>query len=230
MTERARRVTLEGGLGVLAWEGDLRTLGNAVVTGGALELGGSDEPLAREALVLDGQAASARLTAQDVSPWWPHTHGEPCLYEARLRLTLETGAEIVVELGRVGFRTLSVDGEDGGFVVTINDTTLFCRGACWTPLDPVSLAADPGAYRTALEQVADAGMNMIRIGGTMVYEDDVLHDLADELGILIWQDFMFANMDYPDRGGLPRGRRARGGAVARPRGLAPIDGPVLRQQ
>jgi beta-mannosidase len=75
---------------------------------------------------------------------------------------------------------------------------VFCRGACWTPLDVVDLQTPADACRAAIAQVRDAGMNMLRVAGTMVYEDDAFYDALDANGILLWQDFMFANMDYPD--------------------------------
>src|SRR6185312_10455067 len=65
-------------------------------------------------------------------------------------------------------------------------------------LDAVKLAATPDALREAIAQVCAAGMNMLRVGGTMVYEDEAFHDALDECGILLWQDLMFANMDYPE--------------------------------
>jgi beta-mannosidase len=80
---------------------------------------------------------------------------------------------------------------------------VFCRGACWTPLDVVTLGATPDAYDAAIAQVRACGMNMIRVGGTMVYEDDAFLDALDREGVLLWQDLMFANMDYPDE--LPIG-------------------------
>ncbi|HEY1908297.1 MAG TPA: hypothetical protein VGG91_19760, partial [Myxococcaceae bacterium] len=136
---------------------------------------------------------STTLEAPGLSPWWPHTHGRPALYP--LRLELEGVGTIAFH--RVGFRTLEVDETDGGFTLRCNGTPIFCRGACWTPLDVVSLQNDPPALERALLQVRDAGMNMLRVGGTMVYEEDAFHDACDALGILIWQDLMFANMDYP---------------------------------
>jgi beta-mannosidase len=130
--------------------------------------------------------------------WWPHTHGPQPLYQVRLSFGFQ-GEVVDVDLGRVGFRTLEIDrGTDGeAFGLIVNGVAVFCRGACWAPLDLPRLDADPGDYRVALERLRDAGMNMLRVGGTMVYETDVFHDLCDELGILVWQDFMFANMDYP---------------------------------
>jgi beta-mannosidase len=130
--------------------------------------------------------------------WWPHTHGPQPLYSARLSIELD-GEVVDLDLGRVGFRTIEIDrgAADESFGLLVNGVAVFCRGACWTPLDLARLDADPAEYRAALERLRDAGMNMLRVGGTMVYETAAFHDLCDELGILVWQDFMFANMDYP---------------------------------
>lgn len=133
---------------------------------------------------------AGRLSIPAVERWWPHTHGEPALYAAKL-----TVGQTSVDLGNIGFREVTRDGD---FSIAVNGAPLFCRGACWTPLDVVTLTADRTAYERALVQVRDAGMNMLRVGGTMVYETDDFYDLLDELGILLWQDFMFANMDYPE--------------------------------
>ncbi len=138
------------------------------------------------------------LQLDDVDPWWPHTHGAQPLYEVEAVLTID-GREVVVDLGEVGFRSIELDrGVDGrGFGLVVNGEPVFCRGAVFTPLDVVSLQSSRDELRAALEQVRRAGMNMLRLSGTFVYEADELFDLADELGLLVWQDFMFANMDYP---------------------------------
>jgi beta-mannosidase len=142
------------------------------------------------------------LRVDPVSLWWPHTHGEPALYAARLEVYLQGssgGLSTTVELGKVGFRTLEVDVEAGDFRVSVNAERIFCRGACWTPLDCVDPhGVDSQAVGDAIAQLAAAGMNMVRVGGTMVYESDAFLDACDAQGLLLWQDFMFANMDYPE--------------------------------
>ena len=141
---------------------------------------------------------SGRLTVPRVQRWWPHTHGEPALYEAHLGFRLPGSSdEVIAELGQVGFRTLALDVRDGDFAIQVNGVPVFCRGACWTPTDPVGFVADPGALRESFAQLRAAGMNMLRVGGMMVYESDEFLDLCDAQGVLLWQDFMFANMDYP---------------------------------
>jgi beta-mannosidase len=139
----------------------------------------------------EGDRFSGVLEVATPALWWPHTHGEPARYDVRVALDGGVG----VDLGAVGFRTIEREGD--GFALRINGVPVFCRGACWTPLDPVALTSERPATARALDQARRAGMNMLRVGGTMVYESDDFYDLCDELGILVWQDFMFANMDYP---------------------------------
>lgn len=129
--------------------------------------------------------------------WWPHTHGEPARYA--LAIEAKRGAEtFTIDLGHIGFRTIEVDQTGGDFRVIVNGVPVFCRGACWTPLDVVALSAPAEAYGAAVAQLARCGMNMVRVGGTMIYESDALYDALDEHGVLLWQDVMCANMDYPD--------------------------------
>ncbi len=143
----------------------------------------------------DGAAGfTAELILPDVALWWPHTHGQPVLHDV---LLLHHGSELL--LGRTGFREAQVScGADGrGFAIEINKVPVFCRGACWTSADLVGLGGDRQAYAGWLRLAQEAGMNMIRVAGTMLYETRMFHELCDEMGILVWQDLMFAGMDYP---------------------------------
>ncbi len=144
----------------------------------------------------DVVAISGELRIPNVPRWWPHTHGEPHQLPARLDLLIG-GVWYAQGLGPIGFRELRVDQDGRGVRFLINGTPVFCRGACWTTADILTLDGDEGALRSTLELMRDAGLNMVRVGGTMVYESDAFYGLCDELGILVWQDFMFANMDYP---------------------------------
>jgi beta-mannosidase len=134
-----------------------------------------------------------------VEAWWPHTHGAQPMYPALIALRYADGSTVTIDCGRVAFRRIELlrgaDNEDFGF--RINGVNVFSRGACWTPLNIVTLSGTLEAYTVALDLARQAGMNMLRVSGTMVYEADLFYDLCDELGLLVWQDFMFANMDYP---------------------------------
>lgn len=157
-----------------------------------------DDPPIATPLTPNAGRWHGRAVIENPALWWPHTHGAPALYRASLALKY-AGREATVDLGRIGFRTIGIEhGAGDDFRVVVNGVPVFCRGACWTPLDPVTLSASAEAYRAALAQARDAGMNMLRVGGTMVYEQDAFLDALDEAGILLWQDLMFANMDYPD--------------------------------
>ena len=143
---------------------------------------------------IDKDTLSVRLVVPDPPRWMPHTHGTP--HRHGLRVDSDEGS---VDLGRVGFRSIAVDHDsDGqGFGLVVNGLPVFCRGAVWTSADIVALPGARSAYAPLLTAMRDAGMNMVRIGGTMTYETNAFFELCDELGLLVWQDFMFSNFDYP---------------------------------
>ncbi|SAK46914.1 glycosyl hydrolase [Caballeronia hypogeia] len=134
-------------------------------------------------------AGSARVP--NVRVWYPHTHGEPSRYAVKIS---------DIDLGEVGFRTIEVDrGADGkGFQVVVNGVPVFARGACWTSADIVALDAPRDKLDHLFQLIRDAGLNIVRVSGITLYESDTFYELADKHGVLVWQDFAFANFDYPD--------------------------------
>jgi beta-mannosidase len=165
---------------------------------GTVTVGASSAPLTCERLPHGEHVCSAIVAVPNASLWWPHTHGPQPLYRIRASIAVDHTIE-QIDLGRTGCRTIALErGVDGkGFGLLVNGVPVFCRGASWTPLDLTRLSVSRADYRAALAQLRDAGMNMVRVNGTMTYESDEFHDVCDELGILVWQDLMFASMDYP---------------------------------
>lgn len=163
-----------------------------------LELGRAGQVHAQPLERVGTDEFAGELHLPDVQLWWPHTHGEPRLYSATLSVTHADGQRSRIALGSVGFRTIELAGANGDFGLKINGVPVFCRGAVWTPLDPVGLRSSRAQCRDAVVQARSAGMNMLRVAGTMVYEEDHFYEACDEQGMLVWQDFMFASMDYPE--------------------------------
>lgn len=195
------RAHLDGDDGVVDADLELACSGGAQPTSAMLIVGGLEAPLAvggsvagkASCAVIQGSARIARAER-----WWPHTHGEPRRYDARVLVRWSDGADTALVAGKVGFRSIALRTEpDDDFAILVNDVPVFCRGACWTTTDVVTLDGTPAAYDAALDLARRAGMNMIRIGGTTFYESDELYARCDALGILVWQDLQFASMDYP---------------------------------
>jgi beta-mannosidase len=131
--------------------------------------------------------------------WWPNGMGEQHLYTIIAQLE---GAELLDETEAViGLHTVELiterDGAGESFFFEVNGVPLFMKGANWVPMDSFVPRVGEDRYRSILQAAAGAHMNMLRVWGGGVYEDDRFYDLCDELGILVWQDFMFACAMYP---------------------------------
>lgn len=161
-----------------------------------LIIGESQFALVFNQVDIDQYAAEINICINDAPLWWPHTHGTPTLFDAALILDA-SDRNYKFELGAIGFKHLALTRDAKKLEFIINGQSIFARGATWTTDNIVSLSTSEQSLRQQLIIARDAGVNMLRINGTMVYETDTFFNLCDELGILVWQDFMFANMDYP---------------------------------
>ena len=137
----------------------------------------------------------AELEVRDAELWWPQGYGGQPRYPAHVAVIVD-GVSHTLSFDALAFRSIAVTTANDGFALRVNDLEIRCRGACWTPADVVSLGND-AATIASVRQAQAAGMNMLRVGGTMVYESEAFYEECDRSGILVWQDFMFANCDYP---------------------------------
>jgi beta-mannosidase len=133
--------------------------------------------------------------------WWPAGLGAQKLYTLETKLATADGKAADVRTTRIGLRTVEVvhqrDAEGKSFFIKVNGAPVFMKGANWIPADSFVTRVTPDRYRFLLQSAVDANMNMLRVWGGGIYEDDRFYELADELGLLVWQDFMFACSMYP---------------------------------
>ena len=134
--------------------------------------------------------------------WWPRGLGGQSTYDASVVLVDPRGAELDSWSRRVGFRTVRLDtaADEHGtpFVITVNDVPVPVRGANWIPDDVFLHRVDRERYRQRVQQAADANMNLLRVWGGGIYEDRAFYETCDEMGVLVWQDFLFACAAYPE--------------------------------
>ncbi len=135
--------------------------------------------------------------------WWPAGQGGQPLYSLGAELLDAGGAPVDRAELRLGLRRLRlvqepVEGEPGSsFLFEINGRPIFCGGANWIPADSFTTRLTRETYSNLLTAAVAANMNMLRIWGGGIYEDPAFYELCDELGLLVWQDFMFACGMYP---------------------------------
>jgi beta-mannosidase len=135
------------------------------------------------------------FTIKNPKLWWPNGQGEQPLYELWTTLDGEQTRR------KIGLRQLEwiveKDAIDHNFKVRVNGRDITAMGANWIPADAIPSRITPEVVRDLLESAKAVNMNMIRVWGGGQYEPDYFYELCDELGLMVWQDFMFACMSYP---------------------------------
>ncbi|TES98800.1 MAG: glycoside hydrolase family 2 protein [Promethearchaeota archaeon] len=132
--------------------------------------------------------------------WWTHDLGTPNLYELLIIISKDEIIDSVKQ--KVGIREIRLiqnpDEWGESFFFMLNGVPIFAKGANWIPIDSfIPRGKKKGLYQSNLADAKEANMNMIRVWGGGIYEDDLFYDLCDSLGILVWQDFPFACAVYP---------------------------------
>ena len=151
--------------------------------------------------VYTGHAEHCEITIQDPELWWPAGFGDQPLYRVEVSILMKD-AETDRWTGNIGLRTLSIcrdpdpDGKGESFCHIVNGDKVFAMGADYIPEDNLFPRRSPERTRRLLEDARLANMNTIRVWGGGCYPDNWFYDICDELGLLVWQDFMFACAVY----------------------------------
>jgi beta-mannosidase len=147
------------------------------------------------------EGTGAEIVVEHPQRWWPRGQGAQPLYRLEVEVVRPDGAAVDRWARRLGLRTIALDrhadqwGESFQFVV--NGRPIFAKGANWIPAHSFVAGLTRADYERDLRSAADAHMNMVRVWGGGIYESEDFYDLCDELGLLVWQDFMFACTLYP---------------------------------
>ena len=139
---------------------------------------------------------TAEFTVRDPELWWPNGFGPQRLYT----FTVTADGQTIEK--KIGLRTLELvrekDGKGETFGFRVNGVDIFAKGANWIPCEAHPSRRTRERYAHLLQSMADANMNMVRVWGGGLYEPDFFYEECDRLGILVWQDMMFACGLYPD--------------------------------
>ncbi|MBB6673837.1 glycoside hydrolase family 2 protein [Cohnella nanjingensis] len=155
-----------------------------------------------QAALMPGEGKyEASLEIAEPKRWYPAGHGEQPLY--RLEVTVDAaGAQPIAASCTVGLREIKIvmpyDEQGRKFIIEVNGVPVLCKGINWIPLKLFPNLDTAEAYDTEIESIVAANMNMIRVWGGGTYENHDFFEACDRLGVMVWQDFMFACGDYPD--------------------------------
>lgn len=146
-------------------------------------------------IIPETTAAEQVITIEHPQLWWPNGLGKQPLYRVTVRLA--TGD---TRMWRIGLRTMTVSREKDEwgeeFCHVVNGMKVFAMGADYIPEDNILARVTPERTRRLLEDCKAANFNAIRVWGGGYYPDDAFYDICDELGLMVWQDLMYACAFY----------------------------------
>ena len=146
-------------------------------------------------LAKGANTVTGNVTISNPKLWWPNGHGAQPLYD----LTVSIGDEVAHK--RLALRDMVVlnekDEKGTSMTFQVNGRPIFAKGANWIPSDALPSRQTDARFKDHLDSAAAVGMNMIRVWGGGQFERHAFYDLCDELGLMIWHDFMFSCALYP---------------------------------
>lgn len=142
-----------------------------------------------------------KLKIENPKLWMPNGYGEQNLYALEIKLVNKLNQVLDSLNKNVGIRKIELQLKEKNkntFKFIVNGEKIFAKGSNWIPADTFLPRVTKEKYRTLLNYAKEANLNFIRVWGGGIYENDIFYELCDELGLLVWQDFMFACGSYPE--------------------------------
>ena len=147
------------------------------------------------------------VDASKVQLWWPNGYGTQTLYDLTVSIGIDGNAAdpSTTVTRKIGFRTASLvqesyEGQKGSsFYFVVNDVPIFAKGVNWIPADAFESRVTPQKLALLLQSCKEANMNMVRVWGGGIYQSNDFYEICDRMGLLVWQEFMFACAMYPVR-------------------------------
>ena len=182
-------------------EGD--SFGDEVI----FEISLEGKSISTERVTVENGFATATFKSQNPKLWYPHTYGKQPLYDLKATLSrnkalLDTASKrFGIRRARVIQRKLD-DVPGTTFLFEVNKIPIFCGGSNWIPADSFTQSIGRKKYRDWVQMAVEGNQVMLRVWGGGIFEEQDFYEACDEMGVLLWQDFLFACGNYPAHKGF----------------------------